>query len=74
VRGEDREGGDLDLVAGAVGRADLQVGVCRAAVADGDDEGQIVVGDRFARFVEGPEQRSPLLGSNRAQFLEALAE
>jgi hypothetical protein len=74
VRGEDREGRDLDLVASAVGGADLEVGVSWAAVAHGDDQWQLVVGDRLARFVERAEEGAPLFGPDRAQFLEALTQ
>src|ERR1051325_1948146 len=59
VRGEDREGRDLDLVAGAVGGADAELGVGGAAIADGADQRQLVVGNRLAVLAEGAEQRSP---------------
>ena len=59
VRGEDREGRGLDRVAGAVGRADLEVGVGGAAVADGDDQRQLVVGDRLAARRRRGRRASP---------------
>ncbi len=58
----------------AVDGADLEVGVGGAAVADRDDERQLVVGDRLAVLVEGTEERAPLVGPDRAELLEALAQ
>jgi hypothetical protein len=74
VRGEDREGGDLDRVAGAVGGADLEVGVGGVAVANRDHERQLVVGERLALVVEGAEDRAPLFGADGAELLVAFAE
>ena len=71
---EDREGGDLDGVEVAVGRADLEGRVGGTVVADRDDQRQLVVGDRVAVGVERPEHRPPLVGADHAEFLEAFAE
>src|SRR5665811_957679 len=74
VRRLDREGRSLDLVAGAVGRADLELGVGGAVVAHCGDQRQLVVGDRLAALVEGAEEGAPLLWADRAQFFPGLAE
>ena len=52
----------------------VEVGVGGAPVAHRGDQRQLVVGDRLAVLVEGAEQRAPLLGPDRAELLEALAE
>ena len=61
-------------MAGAVDRLDLELRVGRVAVADRRDQRQILVGDRLAALVEGPEDRAPLVGADGAQLLVAFAE
>src|SRR5690348_2854979 len=74
VRRQDREGGCLDDVPGAVGGADLEVGVGRATVAHRHDEGKLVVGDRLAVLIEWAEEGAPLLRANGPELLEAFAQ